>query len=249
MSTRSRASAAALAVVLLVSPAAAKAQGSGDGFLFQKPLGSFVLRGGLASTTASGDLYTFLADQFTLSKGDFRAPQMAADLLIRVGSRADLDFGIGFSRSVKGSHFRDFVDLNDQEIEQSTSLSRVPATVGARFYLAPLGRSIGKFAWIPTKVVPYVGAGGGMMWYRFRQDGDFIDFNTTDVFPDTFESSGWTPTAHGLAGVDYSLTPRFALNGEARYTWAKAHLSEDFSGFNGIDLSDIGVTLGLNVRF
>jgi outer membrane protein W len=247
MRNRSAILAAALAAFAL--PAAARAQGSGDGFLFQKPLGSFVLRGGIASTTASGDLYTFLSNQFTLNKGDFRAPQMAADLLIRIAPRADLDFGIGFSRSNKGSHFRDFVDLNDQEIEQSTSLSRVPATVGARFYLAPLGRSVGQFAWIPTKVVPYVGAGGGMMWYRFRQDGDFIDFQTTDVFPDTFESSGWTPTAHALAGVDYTLTPRFALNGEARYTWAKAHLGEDFSGFNGIDLSDIGVTLGLNVRF
>lgn len=249
MSTRSRGPAALLAAALLLSPAAGTAQGSGKGFLFQKPVGGFVLRGGLASTTAGGDLYAFLADQFTLNKGDFRAPEMAADLLIRIAPRADLDFGIGFSRSNKDSHFRDFVDLNDNEIEQATSLSRVPATVGARIYLASPGRSIGKFAWIPTKVVPYVGAGGGMMWYRFRQTGDFIDFETTDVFPDTFESSGWTPTAHGFAGVDYSLTPRLALNGEARYTWARAKLGPDFEGFDGIDLSDIGVTLGLNVRF
>jgi outer membrane protein with beta-barrel domain len=249
MSTRSRGPAALLAAALLLAPVAAQAQGSGDGFLFQKPLGGFVLRGGLASTTASGDLYAFLADQFTLDKGDFRAPQIAADLLIRIAPRADLDFGIGFSRSNKGSHFRDWVDLDNNEIEQATSLSRVPATVGARIYLAPPGRSVGKFAWIPTKVVPYVGAGGGMMWYRLRQTGEFIDVATTDVFPDTFESSGWTPTAHGLAGVDYSLTPRFALNGEARYTWAKAKLGPDFEGFDKIDLSDIGITFGLNVRF
>jgi hypothetical protein len=249
LSTRSAVLAAVIVAAILL-PHDARAQDSGDGFLFQKPAGAFVLRGGLASTTGSGDLYSFLSDQFTLDKGDFRAPQIAADLLIRVAPRVDLDFGVGFSRSNKGSHFRHFVDLNDQEIEQTTALSRVPATVGARLYLVPVGRSVGQFAWIPTKVVPYVGAGGGMMWYRFRQDGDFIDFATTDVFPDTFESSGWAPTAHGLAGVDYSLTPRLALNGEARYTWAKArHLDRDFSGFNGIDLSGVGITFGLNVRF
>lgn len=240
---------AAAASTAIVAPAKVRAQGSGDGYLFQRPLGGFVIRGGLAATTAGGDLYSFLTDQFTLGKGDFRAPSIGADLLVRVAPRLDLDFGAGYSGSSKGSEFRHFVDLNNLPIQQRTTLVRAPLTAGARLYLAPPGRSIGKFAWIPTKVVPYVGAGGGMMWYRFRQTGDFIDFATTDVFPDTFESSGWTPTAHGLAGVDYSLTPRLALNGEARYTWAKAHLSDDFTGFDGIDLSDIGITFGLNVRF
>ena len=233
----------------LGAPADSRAQSSGDGFLFERPIGSFLVRGGFASTTAGGDLYSFLTDQFTLSKGDFRAPSFAGDLLVRVAPRLDLDFGVGYSGSKKGSEFRHFVDLNDLPIEQTTSLARVPLTAGARLYLVAPGRSIGKFAWIPTKVVPYVGAGGGMMWYRLHQSGDFIDFETTDVFPDAFESSGWTPTANVLTGVDYSLSPRFALNGEARYTWAKAQLDEDFTGFDGIDLSDIGISVGLNVRF
>ena len=241
------ASAAASAAMLV--PGRLRAQGAGDGFLFQRPIGAFVIRGGLAATTAGGDLYSFLTDQFTLSKGDFRAPAFAGDLLVRIAPRLDLDFGVGYSGSKKLSEFRRFVDLNDLPIEQTTSLARVPLTAGARLYLVSPGRSIGKFAWIPTKVVPYVGAGGGMMWYRFRQTGDFIDFATNDVFPDAFESSGWTPTANALAGFDYSLTPRLALNGEARYTWAKAQLGEDFTGFDGIDLSDIGITVGLNVRF
>ena len=241
--------AVAAVALILASPGSARAQSSGDGFLFERPRGGIVLRGGLAATTAGGDLYSFLTDQFTLSKGDFRAPALGVDVLVRVAPRLDLDFGVGFSGSKKASEFRHFVDFDNLPIEQTTSLVRLPLTAGARVYLAPPGRSIGKFAWIPTKVVPYVGAGGGMMWYRFRQAGDFIDFATTDVFPDAFESSGWTSTAHGFAGVDYSLSPRLALNGEARYTWAKAQLGKDFTGFDGIDLSDIGVTLGLNVRF
>jgi hypothetical protein len=240
---------AAIGLAALFGPSIARAQGSGDGFLFRKPVAALVLRGGLAAATAKGDLFSFLTDQFTLNKGDFRAPSFGGDLLVTVAPRVDLDFGVSYSGSKSQSEFRHFVDLNNLPIQQTTSLARVPLTAGARLYLASPGRSIGKFAWIPTKVVPYVGAGGGMMWYRLHQSGDFIDFKTTDVFPDSFQSSGWAPTAHAMAGVDYSVTPRLALTGEARYTWAKSQLGADFTGFNGIDLSDLGITLGLNVRF
>ena len=249
-SARFRLPAAAAAVAATLAVASpSSAQGSGDGFLFQKPVGAFVLRGGFASATASGDLYSFLTNQFTLNKGDFRSPSFGADLLVTVAPRVDLDFGVGYAGWKKPSEFRDFVGTDNLPIAQTTSLARVPLTAGARFYLAPPGRSIGKFAWIPNKFVPYVGAGGGMMWYRLRQTGEFIDFQTTDVFPDEFESSGWTGTAHAMAGADYAITPRLALTGEARYTWAKTSLGTDFTGFDGIDLSDFGVTLGLNVRF
>ncbi len=90
-------------------------------------------------------------------------------------------------------------------------------------YLADPGRSIGRFAWIPNRFAPYVGAGGGAMWYRFRQEGDFIDFDTLKVFPDTFDSDGWTPTVHGVRGHRCILVrhaspcrSKAATNGHAR---------------------------------
>lgn len=248
-STSRRFAAAALSAAILVAPFSARAQSSGDGFLFRKPVGAFIVRGGFASAMARGDLYSFLENQFTIDKGDFRSPSLGADLLVAVAPRVDLDFGVGVSGNKTNSEFRHFVGTDDLPIQQSTALTRVPLTAGARIYLAPKGRSIGQFAWIPNKIVPYVGAGGGMMWYRLHQGGEFIDFQTTDVFDDEFESSGWAPTAHGMAGVDYTLTPRLALTGEARYTWAKTQLGTDFTGFDGIDLSEFGVTVGLNVRF
>lgn len=240
---------AAAVVAALLAPSGARAQGSGEGFLFSAPGAALVLRGGLASATATGDLYSFLTDQFTLSKGDFRAPSFGADFLVKVAPRVDLDFGLGYAGTKKASEFRHFVGTDNLPIQQTTSLARMPINAGVRIYLTPRGREIGKYVWIPNKVVPYVGGGGGMMWYRLHQAGDFIDFNTSDVFPDAFQSSGWAPSAHALAGLDYTLTPRLALNGEARYTWAKAQLGSDFTGFDGIDLSDFGITLGLNVRF
>jgi len=121
--------------------------------------------------------------------------------------------------------------------------------MNVRYNFYDRGRSVSNFAWIPAEYLPYVGLGGGFLYYELDQKGDFIDFKTNDVFPSTVESSGWTPSAHVLAGVDYNLNVWFALTGEARYTWARAGLGSDFSGFDRIDLSGLSTTVGLSVRF
>lgn len=237
-----------LALLASASAVPARAQDMGDGFLFTTPRASFTLRGGFAAPSARGDLYSFVTDQFTLGRSDFQAPTIDADLSFRLMPRLDASLGVSYERSNRKSEFRHFVDNNDLPIEQSTALARVPVTASLKLYLAPRGRSIGKFAWVPYRFAPYVGAGGGAMWYRFMQEGDFIDFNTYDVFSDRFESSGWTRTAQVMAGAEYSLNPRIALAGEGRYHWAKGELGRDFVGFDGIDLSGFALTLGFTVR-
>src|SRR4030095_14633059 len=97
-------------------------------------------------------------------------------------------------------------------IQQTTTFVRLPITASARFDLTEPGRAIGRLAWIPARFTPYVGAGGGALYHRFEQNGDFIDFATTRVFPDQFRSSGWTATVHALAGLDVSFSPRYALS-------------------------------------
>ena len=160
----------------------------------------------------------------------------------------EVSVDVSFSRVSKGSEFRKFIDNNDKPIEQTTRFQRVPVTANLRFYLTEPGRSIGKLAWIPNKVVPWVGAGGGMMWYRFRQQGDFVDFRTSNVFRSDFDSSNLTGTLQGMGGADISLSPRMALRADARYVYAKAQLSRAFSGFDSIDLSGVQGTLGLTYR-
>jgi hypothetical protein len=87
------------------------------------------------------------------------------------------------------------------------------------------------------------------MWYRFRQAGDFIDFATFKVFPDTFNSDGWAPTLNGFVGTDVSLNPRFAVTIEGRYEWAHKDLSPDFARFQPIDLSGFALTAGFVIRY
>ena len=87
------------------------------------------------------------------------------------------------------------------------------------------------------------------MWYQFQQQGDFIDFTTTDVFTDQFLSKGWTPVAQAFVGTDVSLSPRFAVTVEGRYQWARSRLSTDFSQFQPIDLSGFALTAGVSIRY
>ena len=235
------------AVAFTVSPAGA--QISGDGFLFRRPRVSLTLRGGWDGAAANSDVFTFTTRQLTLGRNDFRGPFGGIDLAVSVHPRLDLTLSSSISATKTPSEFRDWVDVNDRPIEQTTSLRRVPVSLGLRAYLMPRGQSIGQFAWVPARFSPYVGAGSGFMWYRFRQQGDFVDFQTTNVFFDDFQSSGWTPTANAAVGLDYSLTPYLALNAEGKYNWAKATLGTDYSGFGRINLSGFMTTLGLSVRF
>lgn len=242
-------------LVAVVTSALAVAQpalaqvSSGDGFLFQHPSGSFSLRGGFAMPSAGSDVFSYTTSTFTVGRGDFSALDLGADLSFTVAPRWDLAFDLSYSGMSKGSEYRNFVDNNQQPIEQSTSLQRTPVTVNARYYLTDRGRQIGHYAWVPNSIVPYVGAGLGMMYYEFGQKGDFIDSSTLLVNPDELHSGGWAPVAQLLAGAEWSLGSRWALRTEARYLSSGASLSSDFQGFHRIDLSGVTTSVGLFVRF
>lgn len=240
---------AAVVILAGVVPAAMQAQDAGNGFLFKEPIGSFAVRGGFSRPTAGGDLFSFVTDQLTLSQRNFSGPTVGADLAVRVAPRLDIVLGTSYAGTSSSSEFRHLVDQNNAAITQTTSFQRIPVTASVRAYLTPRGRSVGRFAWVPARFAPYVGAGGGAVWYRFRQQGDFVDYQTNNVFPGDFTSSQWTPAGQAMAGIDYSLSPRLALTGEAKYIWAKGTLNNSFTNFNSIDLSGLSTTIGLYVRF
>ena len=226
-----------------------QAQDSGDGFRFQRPSGSWSLRGGFARPNASSDIFSFTTTNLTVNRGDFSALDLGADLAFTITPRLDLVFDVSYSGMSKGSEFRNFVDNNQLPIQQTTSFQRTPVTVNARYYLTERGRQIGHYAWVPNRLVPYIGGGAGVMYYEFNQKGDFIDNATQAVFPDVFHSGGWTPMAQVLAGVEWSMGPGWALRTEARYLTASATPSSDFSGFHSIDLSGMTTSVGFFVRF
>lgn len=250
MALRLTARRVAVGMSLMLAPLVVSAQPSaGSGFMFGAPGGSVTLRAGFARPTEGSDVFGFVQKELTLGRGDFAGGTMAADVSWFLSQRVALQLGGGFSSRTTPSVYRKWVDNNDREIEQSTTFLRVPLSVGARYYLAERGRSLGELAWVPAKFVTYVGAGAGITGYQFRQTGDFVDYQTLDVFPSTMESSGWTPSLYGAFGVEYALSARLGITGEARYDYARARMSSDFLGFDRIDVSGAAVTFGLTLRF
>lgn len=250
MISRPFALAAALLASVTLTPRASEAQPrSGRGFMFGAPSSSVTFRGGYAMPSEGSDLFSFVQKNLTLSHGDFAGASLGADLSFFVNPRTAVQLGFGYSGRLASSVFRNWVDNNDREIEQSSELRRLPLSIGVRYYLRDLGRSVSQYVWVPARVTPYVSAGGGFTWYQFRQTGDFVDFKTLDVFGSTFVSSSWTPSAYAAAGAEYALSARTSLVGEMRYDMARARLSNDFSGFNRIDVSGAAFAAGLTVRF
>jgi hypothetical protein len=237
------------AALSLVVAAPALAQSAGNGFLFHRPYVRVGVRGGYAFARAGSDLFDFTTEQLTLNKKDFSGLSVGGSVAFAVAERLDLMFDAGYSRAQKGSEFRDLVDNNRLPIEQRTTFERVPFTVNLKYYLTAPGQSIGTAVWIPAKITPWIGAGGGLMKYRFTQDGDFVDFNNNDVFNSTFETVDYASVFQGMAGVDYSLTTQLALTTEARLLYGKGQLDEDFGGFSKLDLSGVSASVGLSFRF
>ncbi len=218
-------------------------------FLFGVPKASFAARGGWSVAGAKSEIFEFVQDQLTVEKGDFNAPVWILDFAYRINPRLDAMFRFGYCGASVDSESRDYVDQDDNPILQTTELKKVPLTGNVKFYLMPRGREISRFAYVPESFVPYVGGGGGLLWYRFRQVGDFVDFDDMSIFPDTFNSVGWAPTLNIFGGVDIKLSPRLFLAVEASYDWAKSDMGEDFVDFDPIDLSGFALTAGLQVVF
>lgn len=220
-----------------------------DGFLFHTPHVTLGVRGGLDLRRAGSDIFDFVTDELTLGRGDFSAFTFGGELGIRVAPRTDLVLGAAYSKSTAQSEFRDFVDQDNLPIAQRTTLATTQLTAAARWYLTPRDRQIGRFAWMPARFTPYMGAGLGMMQYSFEQSGSFVDFQDLSIFDDTFQSGDWTAMAMVMAGAHYSLGTRVFLSGDLRFTLADGDLTGDFKQWtDDIDLSGLQFSAGLHVR-
>jgi opacity protein-like surface antigen len=191
---------------------------------------------------AESNLFDDDAELYTIEPGgdDWRGFTGGAEFSARLGDLVELGFHVdGYSRTVHTS-YRDFVSSSGREITQSLKLQTVP--VGISLRLAPGGRH--------ARVVPYAAVGGDLVFYKYEEFGDFIDFDSPNqtIIADSFVSEGMAPGFHVAGGVRFGLTHDFSLTGEVRYLWAKDDMGDDFRG-NEIDLSGASVTVGLNVRF
>jgi hypothetical protein len=238
----------------LLMTTAAAAQGpaprrSSPDFLFGAPDGSISVRGSWLFARAGSDWFDFVTDHLTIESEDFNAPGIGVDVAVAVTPRLDVQFGLDFSRAQVVSEYRDFVDNDRLPISQVTRLRELNLSGNVRVALVPRGREVSQFAWVPRRIVPYAGAGGGVLWYDVNQTGDFVDFQDLSVFTDVFASRGWTPSAQAFGGVDVRVFRRMYVTIDGRYLWAAGELGRAWIDFDPIDLAGFRLSAGLNIVF
>ena len=218
-------------------------------FLFSRPRVTLAVTTGLAKPDESSDLFTFSREQLTVGKGDFTSGLIGGEVGVRVWRELDVMVGLDYAGRSVSSEMRDWVTQDDQPIPQTTEYERWRLTGGVKAYLLSRGRSISEYAWIPSTWAPFVGGGVGVTWYEFVQHGDFVDYQTLDIFEDRFVTDGRGTTLWAGGGVDVTLAPHFVFRAEGRYFWGSAAVDNRvFQGFEDIDLSGYRLMLGLAFR-
>jgi len=222
---------------------------AGRDFLFGRPRAFVGASVGWLAASEAGGIFDFTRELLTVDDGAFDTAVVRFGIGLVVSPRLDIVAEVDVSRASVVSEFREFVDVDDFPIVQTTELEQTAVGGSLRFWLIPRGREVSRLAWVPNRIAPYVGAGGGARWYRFRQVGDFVDFTDLGVFFDQLHSSGWAASGHLFGGASVSLARRFFLEVEARYVWADTPLSGSFVGFDNIDLSGFQTTGGIAFVF
>jgi hypothetical protein len=237
------------AFVLVIISIAQPARAEGPDFFFGIPRGWIGARSSWVAERASGDLFSFVRDQLTIGGSAFNRPTFGGQLGIRVKPRISFTADVDWGRSSTNSEYRHFIGTDQLPVSQTTALTQSNVSLSVRFDVTSAGQRISRLAWIPRRFVPFVGAGGGLSYYDFTQYGEFVDYTDRSIFRNTFDSTGWTPSGHLLAGADVEVWRKVYLTVEARYLWAHGDLGADFKGFDGIDLSGFHWTSGINVVF
>jgi opacity protein-like surface antigen len=216
----------------------------GIGILFLAPAGAFAsgleLRLGGFGPRGGSDLFRDVDELFGAQRRDFRGFTGGIEYTHDLGDHLELGVHLdGYGRTVFTS-YRDFEREDGRPIVQDLRLNIVPLGASVRFL--PAGRR--------ARVSPYLAAGGGVYFYRYEEQGEFIDFFTDDleIGTDAFVSEGAAPGFHVAGGLRLGVNHDFSVTGEVRYQQARTRMSDDFSE-NRIDLSGTSATIGVHLRF
>lgn len=221
--------------LLTIATTVAEAQGNwqpGD-------FGSVRFRLGIFEPRADSQYWDETFEVFTGSPSSFEDLVFGVDYIWRTSRTGGIAFGASFYEGATTQAYRDWVDGNGNDVSHATTLKLSDLTAA---YVLRFGRG---------GLRPYIGAGGGLLWWNLREEGSFIDFADPDlpVIFASYRADGTTWELFGLAGLDIPLGYKWSFFFEGRYRWAEAELNKDFSGFGTIDLTGYELTGGFSYNF
>ena len=176
---------------------------------------------------------------FTGRPSDLQDFVWGMDYLLRTSRNTAVLFGFSYFAGKTTSAYEDWVGDDGSEIRHTTRLDISDLTAAFVYRFGSVG------------VRPYVGVGGGFVWWTLTDEGYFIDFGlpSQPVIWAWYGAQGATFEAFGLLGIDIPLNPRWSFFVEGRYRYASDELGDDFSGFGKLDLSGYEVTGGFGINF
>jgi hypothetical protein len=169
---------------------------------------------------------------------DFGGASFGGEYLVALGKFLEAGAGVSYTSQTVPSFYQDFVDPDGTEVDQDLYLRVTPIAFTVRVGL--FGPS--------TRIQPYFGGGLAVVNWKYRESGEFIDFNTNrEIFVDSFEATGNATGPVVLGGVRFAGR-RFTAGGEIRYHHAEGDMPSDFSAPK-IDLSGWTYNFTIGARF
>ena len=159
---------------------------------------------------------------------DFNSASVGGDFSISVGSFIEVGAGLNYYAAKVPTIYDRYVDSDGTEIESDMKVRNIPLALTAKLF--PLTRDAG--------FQPYIGGGVQFNRWQYTEVGEFLDFDTGEIFRDSFTDDGMEIGPVFLAGIRFPIGSNFLMGGEWRYSTAKADLDPAL-GFYG-DSLDLG---------
>jgi hypothetical protein len=233
------------AAVLMLLPLTAIAQ---DDEYVPLKMGTISFRIGGFWPSADSDLWATNFADLTLEKGDFNNYIVGVEFNWFASRMLTLGVAFDYYKKTNSSNYRDYTDQDGNELMQDITLEVMPITVTAK--LTPLGNGApGYRGGRGSPIVPWVGGGVGVYAFKYEEFGEFIDFSDFSIIEGDFLTESAAFGLHVAGGVVVPIGFDWDVFGEVRYAVVKGGLSEDFLGFEPLDLGGMSALFGFSYRF
>jgi hypothetical protein len=200
--------------------------------------------GGFRALSAESELFVSNEFDFGITDSDFLAGIYGFEFDFRVLPRVDVSIGFDTGDADTYGSYLDLVYDDGGEIEHSARLAMTGLSLGVRLHLLDNA----------SRVRPYLIGGVTGAYYRYHEVGEFVDFETADIYYDEFEETSFLPGFFAGAGADVAVVRlpsgnRVELFAEFRYARLEGEHTEGFDGFGDLRFGRSGGLFGFRVRW
>jgi hypothetical protein len=228
-----------LAVGAMFNPSSVHSQNS----VRRGPILGITVRGGMFFPRAKGPLFDVMQQQLDFTPSNLRGQSLGLELLAQASSRIQVVGG--WEQSLSEAKTQALDPFNDPELNQTTSYNLKSSFFGGiRLFAFPRTE---RKARTGKRLNPYLIAGGGRSTLSIDQEGEFPDIETGEPFKAHFQSENASAYAFAGLGTEFSLPRSFFLSTEIRFRRGRVTPDQNFYQFESIDVTGVGLTVGLTM--